>query len=222
MPLDIPLSCTCRAVTGLVRGVTWANSRRLSCMCDDCQVYAEYLGRAHELLDAHGGTELSYATQSRVEIATGRERLRAVRLYAKGILRVYAECCNTPVAHVPSATMAFVGIPHLFMRGGPGGLTRDAVLGPRVYRFQARYCRGAMPEGSHPATPLGPAARAMLSVAWDSLCGRHRPSAFHDAASGEPLMPVTVLSSTEWARLRGRWASVAELSAPPGVPHGCS
>jgi hypothetical protein len=32
------------------------------------------------------------------------------------ILRVYTACCGTPVAHVPSAKMAFVGIPHLFMR----------------------------------------------------------------------------------------------------------
>jgi hypothetical protein len=191
-------------------------------MCDDCQVYAEYLGRAHDILDAHGGTDLSYATQDRVEILTGREHLRAVRLYVKGILRVYAGCCRTPVAHVPSAKIAFVGIPHLFMRQGPEGVTRDAILGPLVRRFQGRYCRNEMPEGAHPGTPPGPWAKAMVQVFWDSLCGRQKPSAFHNATSDEPTLPVTLLSSEDWDHIRARWASVANLSPQRGVPQGCS
>src|SRR5688572_11419007 len=81
MPIDVPVSCTCGAVAGFVRGVTPVNSRRLSCMCDDCQVYAEYLGRADEILDRHGGTDLSYATQNRVQVVEGHEQLRGVRLY---------------------------------------------------------------------------------------------------------------------------------------------
>src|SRR5688572_15115771 len=120
MPVDVAVACTCGKVSGVVRGVTAANSTRLACMCDDCQVYAHYLGRAAEILDAHGGTDLSYAVQSRVELQAGQELLRAVRLSQAGLLRVYAGCCRTPVAHVPSPQLAFVGIPHLFMRCGTG------------------------------------------------------------------------------------------------------
>lgn len=222
MPFDVPVSCTCNAVAGIVRGVTWANSRRLSCMCDDCQVYAQYLGRDLEILDAHGGTDLSYATQNRVEILSGREHLRAVRLYPTGILRVYSECCRTPVAHVPSPKIAFVGIPHLFMRQGPDGVTRDVMLGPLVHRFQGRYSRGEMPKGAHRGTPAAPWAKAMVQVAWDSIRGRQEPSAFHQTSSGEPAVPLTVLRSTDLDRLRGRSAPVAELPTHPRLPQGCS
>jgi hypothetical protein len=223
MPFDVPVSCTCGAVAGIVLGVTWTNSRRLSCMCDDCQAYAHYLGRALEILDAHGGTDLSYATQTRVKILSGREHLRAVRLYPTGMLRVYSECCRTPVAHVPSAKIAFVGIPHLFMQQGPDGVSRDVILGPLVRRFQGRYSRGEMPKGGHRGTPAWPWARAMVQVVWDSLCGRQKPSAFHETTSGGTVMPLTVLSSMDLDRLRGRSApGAAELPTQRRLPQGCS
>jgi hypothetical protein len=222
MRIDVPLSCTCGAVAGIVRGVTPANSRRLSCMCDDCQAYAQYLGRADEILDRHGGTDLSYATQNRVEVVAGSEQLRGVRLYPAGILRVYSACCRTPVAHVPSPKMAFVGIPHLFMRSRAAGITRDEVLGPLVLRLQGRYCRGEMPEGAHPGTPLGPWAKAMGQVVWDSMRGRQRPSVFHEASSNSPAVPVTVLSANDLQRLRGLGTQGAALPARSGRPQGCS
>lgn len=222
MSFDVPAICTCGAVAGIVRGVTWSNARRLSCMCDDCQVYAQYLGRSHDILDAHGGTDVSYATQNRVEILRGREHLHAVRLYATGILRVYAGCCRTPVAHVPSAKMAFVGIPHLFTRQGPEGMTRGALFGPLVHRLQGRFCRGELPSGAHRGTPIALSAPAMARVAWDSLRGRQRPSAFHETASGIPTMPITVLSAADLARLRGRPLPPTDPTAPSKQPLGCS
>jgi hypothetical protein len=222
MPIDVPVSCTCGAVAGVVRGVTPANSRRLSCMCDDCQVYAEYLGRADEILDRHGGTDLSYATQNRVQIVGGHEQLRGVRLYPAGILRVYTACCRTPVAHVPSAKMAFVGIPHLFMRAELAGTTRDAALGPLVLRLQGRYCRGDMPLDAHSGTPAGPWAKAMVQVVWDSMRGRQRPSAFHKESSNVPTVPVTVLSALDLQRLRRPGMRAAVLPVERGLPQGCS
>jgi hypothetical protein len=211
MSVDVPLGCLCGEITGVVVGVTRANSRRLACMCDDCQVYAHHLGRADELLDAYGGTDLSYATQSRITITAGAELLRAVRLYPNGLLRVYAGCCRTPVAHVPSPKMAFVGIPHLFMRDVP----RDALLGPLVRRFQGRFARGEMPPGAHRGTPFGPWLAAMWTVVWDSLRGRQRPSAFHELRSGAPTMPTHVIAPAELAALRGD-------SHLLGEPLGCS
>ena len=221
MPIDVPLSCTCGTVVGIVRGVTPANSRRLACMCDDCQAYAEYLGRADEILDRHGGADVSYATQDRVEIASGREQLRGLRLYPAGILRVYTACCRTPVAHVPSAKMAFVGIPHLFMRSTTGSVSRDAALGPLVVRLQGRSCRGEMPAGAHRGTPAGPWAKAMLQVAWDSMRGRQRPSAFHEATTNLPTVPVTVLSEEKLQRLREIGKPGQLLQASSRQPQGC-
>jgi hypothetical protein len=220
MPADILVSCTCGAVTGLVRGVTVANSRRLSCMCDDCQVYAHYLRRAGEILDVHGGTDLSYATQDRVSISAGRDHLRAVRLSQAGILRVYTGCCRTPVAHVPSPKLAFVGIPHLFLRCGNGGATRDQILGPVTLRLQGRFCRGELPEGAHRSTPLGPAAKAMARVLWDTIRGRHMPSPFHEPASGAAFPAPVVLSPGEVEALRGPLAHLPSALSS-AEPAGC-
>jgi hypothetical protein len=219
MATYVPLACTCGAVRGVLRGVTASNSWRLACMCDDCQVYAHYLGREAEILDVHGGTDLSYATQSRITIAHGREQLRAVRLRANGMLRVYAGCCRTPVAHVPSPRLAFVGIPHSFLRCAAA--ERDALLGPLRRRLQARFCRGEMPEGAHPGTPAGLFARSMLRVAWDTACRRHQPSPFHAAGSNAPLVVPTVLSESELEALRAHLPQrLVALGA--AQPLGCS
>jgi hypothetical protein len=191
-------------------------------MCDDCQVYAHYLGRASAILDANGGTDLSYATQARVSISKGGEHLHAVRLRETGMLRVFTECCRTPVVHVPSPKIAFVGIPHLFMRDGPGGRSRDAILGPLLHRLQGRYGWGELPEGAHLGTPSNLWAKAMVRVLWDSACGRQWPSSFHDRASNRPLVSVTVLSSAELKCLRGHLRTGESGQVRIDVPAGCS
>jgi hypothetical protein len=189
-------------------------------MCDDCQLYAHYLGRAHEILDAHGGTDLSYATQSQLVLATGQERLRAVRLSAKGMLRVFAGCCRTPVAHVPSPRLAFMGIVHLFLRCDGAGPSRDALLGPLVRRFQGRYGRGELPAGAHLGTPLGPSLRALGRMVWATARGRHRPSPFHPTDSLEPLVEPVVLSDDERAELRAHLSHLPSLDTL--AAQGCS
>jgi hypothetical protein len=221
MPFDVPLACICGAVAGVVRGVTPANANRLSCMCDDCQVYAHYLRRADLILDSHGGTDLSYATQARVSILKGREQLQTVRLSATGILRVYAGCCRTPVAHVPSPRVAFVGIPHLFMDDGASSHSRDEVLGPLVHRLQGRYGGGELPEGAHSGTPLSLTVRGLSRMFWDSVRGQQTPSPFHEGARQTPVAIPTVLSPAEIELLRTHLPP-SRLSVRTGLASGCS
>jgi hypothetical protein len=220
MSIDVPLECTCGAVAGLVRGVTPANACRLSCRCDDCQVYAHYLRRADAILDVHGGTELFYSTQARLSIATGREQLRTVRLSPTGMLRVFAGCCRTPVAHVPSPKIAFVGIPHLFMRQGPSAPSKDEVLGPRIHELQGRFGRGPLADDVHPGTPLALALWGGSRMLWHTLRGLHVPSPFHDA-SGVPVAEPEVLSAQELERLRACLPTPA-LPARAALSEGCS
>lgn len=165
-------------------------------------MYAHHLGRAEEILDLYGGTDFSYATQQRVSIEKGATYLVAVQLYAKGILRVYAACCRTPVANVPSPQIAFVGIPHLFMRHEGGSEERDRVLGPIVHRLQGRYARGEMPAGAHPGTPTHLLIRGLSSVVWDTLRGCQRPSPFHASGSNRPIAEPILLSAAQRERLR--------------------
>src|SRR4051812_24670077 len=94
----VRLECSCGGVTGTASNVSPRTGNRLICMCDDCQAYAHHLGRADDILDAYGGTDIFQLTPSQVVISSGRDRMRCVRLTDKGILRWYAGCCNTPMA----------------------------------------------------------------------------------------------------------------------------
>lgn len=187
-----------------MRGVAPTSANRLSCMCDDCQVYARYLGRADDILDAHGGTDMSYTTQARYSIVTGSEHLRCVRLSAGGLLRWYVGCCNTPIAHVPSPKIAFVGVPHLFICHEGALQSRDEILGPLVHRTQGRFGRGELPQGASLGTPVALRIKGITRVLVDTLRGRNWPSPFHDAASGRPVVAPTVLTAAELEALRGR------------------
>ena len=216
------LACTCGTVAGSVRNITPRNSWRLSCMCDDCQLYAHCLGRTSAILDRHGGTELSYTTQCRIALTAGQDQLRAVRLYRTGILRVYADCCRTPIAHIPSPHFAFVALVHTCMHT-EAGESRDMTLGPLVHRLQARYCRGEMPDGAHPGTPVSLSARAMLSVLQDTWRREHRPSPFHEPTSATPTMPTRVLTPLELQALRAELPTRRATTPTARVrPAGCS
>lgn len=213
MAVDVPLGCSCGAVSGVLLAVTPQNSSRLSCMCDDCQVYAHFLGRP-DILDASGGTDLSYATQARVRISCGLHLLRGVRLSAAGLLRLYTACCNTPVAHVPSPKVAFLGIPHTFTRFQTQPFTRDQAFGPLVHRLQGRFCRGELPSGAHLATPLSLRLKASLRIFWDSVRRQNVPSPFHVGPHLSPIVEPRVLTPRELARLR------EYLPAPPALAQG--
>lgn len=204
MTIDVPLGCSCGAVTGVLTGVTPKNSNRLSCMCDDCQVYAHFLRRAEAILDTNGGTDISYATQSRLQLMCGKEHLRAVKLTPKGIYRVYTACCKTPVAHVPSPRVAFVGIPHTFVKCEAQGLCRDQVLGPLVHRLQGRFCIGELPPGAHLSTPTYLQLKGTCRILWDTLWGMNTPSPFHAGPELTAVVNAQVLSPEEEAQLRER------------------
>jgi len=211
MARDLLLACSCGRLGGVVLGVTRNNARRLSCLCDDCQAYARFLGRADEILDVYGGTDLSYATPGRVSFTHGQEQLRCVRLTAQGLLRWYADCCKTPIAHTPpSHRIAFVGIPHLALHGRDAE-ARDRDLGPLRCRVQARFAIVKPPAPTHLNEPASVRARDYASILWATLRGQNRPTPFFDA-DGAPTIAPTVLTSEERRRLETPRATTTRTS----------
>jgi hypothetical protein len=89
MTVDVPIRCSCGALRGFARGVSRNNGRRLACYCDDCQSFAHFLGRADDVLDAHGGTDVFSMTLAHLEITEGADQLACVRLTAGGMFRWY-------------------------------------------------------------------------------------------------------------------------------------
>jgi Family of unknown function (DUF6151) len=206
VPTDLPLRCACGAVHGLLRGVGPERGNRIVCYCDDCQAFAHYLGRAGEILDANGGTDIFQTSPARVAITGGADQLVCVRLTSKGLLRWYAGCCRTPIANTPpSAQLPFVGLIHRFADHAGDGRSRDAVLGPVRARLFGRYAlgdrRGLNADDRPPVRMILRLAASLLAA---RLRGEHRASPFFDPRSGEPVAAPRVLGERERRPLTDR------------------
>lgn len=111
MKQDAVLSCACGKVKGVLRGLSAASTNHVWCPCSGCQAYAHFLGRAHDMLDNKGGTNLFQLNPSRVEIHEGMENIACMKVTPRGPLRWYACCCKTPIGNsFPKGGTPFLGV----------------------------------------------------------------------------------------------------------------
>ena len=103
------LSCSCGSVQGIAENISPTAGNHLICYCEDCQQFAEKLGKK-ELLDEHGGSEIFQLPPNKLKITHGKDQLRCLKLTPKGPTRWYADCCKTPVANSFSAGLPMVGL----------------------------------------------------------------------------------------------------------------
>lgn len=188
---DVNYRCTCGTVRGTLRAPE--AGMRLVCMCSDCQAFLEHLGRP-DLLDQWRGTDIFQTTPDRLTITQGQEHMRCLRLAQKGMIRWYADCCNTPLGN----TMASPGVPFV---GIPTAALEDLThLPPIRHRIQAHSVPHAPPEAGHPGVPPAVILRSMLFLARSALRRRHQPSPFR-SADGTLRVEPRVLTPTERAAL---------------------
>jgi hypothetical protein len=102
------LQCRCGTLKGHVSRSHVAN--RCVCYCRDCQAFAHFLGRADEILDASGGTDVIQTRAANVVFTEGKEALACMRLTPNGLLRWYSTCCNTPIGNTVRAWMAATSV----------------------------------------------------------------------------------------------------------------
>ena len=201
--MNVQLKCNCGALRGVASGISKSNGNRIVCMCDDCQAYAHFLGRAKEVLDDNGGTDVFPVTPSNLKITQGIENLKCLRLTDKGMIRWYAGCCKTPIANsMPSPRVPFAGVIHTIMNHAGDAKTRDDALGPVRARVQGKYGVGKLPQDAYQTAPLGVIFSTIrfLLIAW--IKGQHTPSPFFDSNTGKPKVKPYVLTSTERENLR--------------------
>lgn len=196
-PRDVALRCRCGTVHGVARAVSPRTVNHGVCYCDDCQAFAHFLGRADDLLDARGGTEIVQLSQARVAFTAGADRVAAMRLTPKGLMRWYSSCCNTPIGNtLPTPALPFIGMIRAFMDA-----PQDA-LGPirgRMFAERARGGRAAVPRDA--PSDFAMLVRALPKILGWRLRGDHKRSALFDAA-GRPLVEPRVLDAAERAELR--------------------
>ena len=199
MSSDVSLRCSCGTVRGLARGVSRTNGNRIVCFCDDCQSFAHYLKRADEILDTHGGTDIFQMAPARVEITSGAEQLRCLRLTENGLHRWYVDCCKTPVGNtLATRQIPFVGLIHSFMDHQGVGRSRDEALGPVRARVMGRFARGDRSTlEAHDTRPLSLLPRLLSLWLSARLRGEHEPSPFFDSATGATVVTPVVLTEAE-------------------------
>ncbi len=198
MTVDVPIRCSCGTLRGVARGVSSQNGNRLVCYCDDCQSFAHFLGRADQVLDAHGGTDIFQTTPAHLEISEGADRLACMRLTAGGLLRWYADCCKTPIGNTPnSRRVPFVGVVHSCMDHAADTRSRDDALGAIRARVNGRFAKGDLSRlDAHPKAPASMLRLVpLILLAW--LRGESSPSPFFDAQTGKPRVEPRILSEAE-------------------------
>ena len=199
---QLELRCSCGTVRGIARDVAPSTVNRCFCYCDDCQAFAHFLGRPDEILDAYGGTEITQMSQASVRFTAGVDKVAAMRLSSKGMIRWYASCCRTPIGNTMATTaMPFIGMIKTVIDAP------STALGPirgRGFAKCAKGGRAAVPKDGLPELVM--IARVLAKVLRWRLRGDHHRSALRNAATGNPLVEPRVLGQAEREELRQRCA----------------
>ena len=182
-----------------MRGVSGGRGNRLVCYCDDCQSFAHFLGRANEILDAHGGTDIFQMSPAHLELTGGAVHLACMRLKPGAAVRWYAECCKTPIGNtLGSPGVPFVGLIHSCVDHKADGRARDDVLGPIRARVNARFAKGDRAQlDAHDRAPPLMLLRFARILGLARLRGDHKRSPFFAAETGQLNAAPRVLTPDE-------------------------
>ena len=193
--MNHPLHCRCGKLKGYVSHPEAVN--RCVCYCRDCQAFAHFLGRADEILDAAGGTEVLQTIPAHVTFTAGIDTLACMRLSPHGLLRWYASCCNTPIGTtLPNFRMSFVGLIHNCLHGAGESLT---AFGPVRMRVNIQGAKQAVKSSS--LGMMSGMLRILAMVTRARIDGSYQRTAFFHVDTGDPVVTPKVLSRDERGRV---------------------
>ncbi|PWJ18275.1 DUF6151 family protein [Jannaschia seohaensis] len=183
MAETLRFACRCGTLRGEVTDVSPAAYTNIVCHCTDCRSAYTHLGIADP-----EKVGILQTTQDRIRITQGGEKLRLFRLSARGALRWYATCCDTPLFYTPTKARAVhVGL-------NADRLEHPDALGPVT-------AEAFIPAGPGKTKNRGlgrMVGRMVTRMAAKNLNGEWRDTPFFDA-DGAPARPPQVLSREERA-----------------------
>jgi len=195
--MNHPLQCRCGTIKGSVATPRGANNRAI-CYCKDCQAFAYVLGRADDVLDERGGSDVIQVLPKHVTFTQGADALACLRLTPKGLVRWYADCCRMPIGNtLATSQFSFVGLVHSCLGKENPSLTES--FGPVRVWVYPESARGApKPKASGMGTAvawfIGTALKARLN-------GDYKRTPFFRPETGALVATPRVLSSDEHARV---------------------
>lgn len=188
------IQCQCGTVRAQLQGT--GISSRVLCYCTDCRAFARFLGQSEQIMDRQGGTEIVQVSQGRLHFIAGKERLKAVRLSDKGMVRWYADCCKTPFGNImANRNISFVGLIHTALDHA----RMDEDFGKVIAVANVGTALGD-PKPKAVGVP-GIILRFIRLVASARLSGEYRNSPFFDS-SGALIAQPTVLGADALALLK--------------------
>ena len=168
------------------------------CYCKDCQAYAHFLGKADEMLDEMGGSDVIATLPQNVTFTQGLEALTCMSLSNIGMLRWYASSCNTPVGNTArDFKVSHVGLLHNCLQDSSASL--DSVFGPVRMRVGMKSAKGT-PKGMAVSTTVA-ILGFMATLIRTRLNGGYKITPFFNPADGVPRVSPKVLAPNERARL---------------------
>jgi hypothetical protein len=190
-----PLQCRCGTLKGQVNP---ERVNRAVCYCRDCQAFAHFLGRAADILDSQGGTDVIQTIPAHVTFTAGRDALACMRLTENGLVRWYAACCNTPVGNtLANFRVSFIGLIHNCLENA--GMPLDGSFGPVRIRVNTKRAKGEVKSSSLDA--LTGILRLLAMVTRARIDGSYRRTTLFSIDTGAPIATPKVLSRGELERV---------------------
>lgn len=187
-----PIRCHCGKLKGTFNHHREVN--RCVCYCADCQAFARFLKREHEILDDRGGTSIIQTIPANISFTEGIEYLACMRLTANGLLRWYATCCYTPIGNTPpTLNLSFIGLIHTCLSADRTSL--DTAFGPIEMYVNTKSAIGEPKPKS--AGVLFGTLRAIGWILKARFDGRSKQTPFFDVESGTPIVIPKVLDDEE-------------------------
>lgn len=190
---EVPFSCSCGTLKGVLHEVSPAAVCHLLCYCKDCRAFARHIGQM-EALEPGAGSPLVQVVPARVEITQGADQIACLRLSPKGLHRWYAACCKTPLANtVGSSRMPMAGM------WRPLFAQIDA-FGPVATHG---FTKAALPGGPRKDKGLGRMFGGLLKRSLAAyLNGTARQSPFFDALGAPVAVPQVISEEDRLAAYR--------------------
>lgn len=188
------IQCECGRFRAKLKAFPHNTPGRLVCYCEDCQRYLHILGRS-DLLDQNGGTEVIPAYPADIEIISGIDCLKCIRLTPAGIFRFSTHCCNTPIVNTKPCEPWAGFMRCVYMAYDPAQI--EQVLGSVRSRIMGRHATGTPPSGTAQTFNLKSFFTVMPFVIKGKVLRKFKPSPFFAEDGVTPITPPQIISEVE-------------------------
>jgi hypothetical protein len=179
----VKFQCDCGAFTADT-GEGWKSSPgRLVCYCDDCQEFAQQIGRA-DVLDEFGGSEIIPVYPNQITITSGVDKLCHTALSNKGPIRISTTCCNSPILNT-RANFPWAGVFNTaFVSADSNALEK---FGNIKARIMGKFAKPSAPYKISEKISLRDMLVVMPFIVKGKITGKHKGSAFFEEDGETPV-----------------------------------